>query len=80
MRQRYRRPPEYVAAEQFTDLNNPPDDVEPGQDGVFRVMSGSKVPHIIKPGHWLVVDERGTITVMTDGVFQAIFEPAEGVQ
>lgn len=80
MRRRYRRPPEYIEAEQFTDPENPPDDVEQGRDGVFRVMSGAKVPHIIKPGQWLVLDERGTMTVMTDQVFRMIYEEAEGVE
>lgn len=73
---RYRRRPEYVEAERFTDPNNPPILVEQGRDGIFRLQTGG-MPQVIKVGAWVVTDERGVITKMADANFQEMYEEAE---
>ena len=70
---RYRRRPEYVEAIQFT-LDDIPDCVTRGQDGLWRVQT-SGMAKVIKPGRWIVTDEQGTTVLVLPEMFDRTYEP-----
>lgn len=71
---RFRRRPEFVTAEQFLPDEQWPDCVELGSDGEARVKTPGPISFKIRPGNWIVTDERGIRIQMRPEQFQATYE------
>lgn len=72
---RYRRRPEEVTAEQFLPDRPWPSCVEIGTDGWPRVKTGGPISFRIRPGNWIVTDERGIRIQMRPDDFAATYQP-----